>query len=117
MWFLILVAACGSDPEPTRLPEPVMAAMAQALPPELAQGREAFRAHCTACHGLHARGDGPADGALDVPDLAALGHDAERLARIVRDGVGGTPMRGFRGALEEAEIEAIAGWLASLEAE
>ena len=117
MWFLILLAACGSDPVPPPLPEPIQQAMARALPPDLAAGRLAYREHCQTCHGQHARGDGPAAAALSIPDLAALTRDQDWIQRTVHSGVGGTAMQPFAKTIEEQEIEAIARWVASLEAE
>ncbi len=117
MWFLILLAACGSDPQEATLPEPVQRAMAQALPPELREGRLAFREHCQDCHGMDARGDGPAAEALSPPDLAVSTHDRARLARIIRNGAPNTAMQPWSGKLEDEEIEAMARWIASLEAE
>ncbi len=39
-----------------------------------ASGKEMYTAYCASCHGPHAKGDGPAAGALKVPpaDLTAL---------------------------------------------
>ena len=37
-------------------------------------GKEMYTAYCASCHGLHAKGDGPAAGALKIPpaDLTTL---------------------------------------------
>ncbi len=39
-----------------------------------ASGKEMYLAYCASCHGTHAKGDGPAAGALKIPpaDLTAL---------------------------------------------
>ncbi len=115
MWMVILLLACGQDPEPVELPAPVQRAMTQDLGPELGEGRKAFRDHCQACHGMDALGDGPAAAALaDTPGaLAIRSRDPAKLERTIRRGIPGTAMQGF-GGLEDAQIEAMAAWLAGL---
>jgi mono/diheme cytochrome c family protein len=115
MWLPLLLLACSAGPDADQLPPPVQQAMSQALPADLKAGRLAFRAHCSGCHGLHGRGDGPAREALGPPDLASTGRDVDGIASVIRSGLPGTPMKAFGGQLEAEEIQAIAAWIASLE--
>jgi len=117
MWLVILLLACGQDPQTEALPDAVQRAMAQDLSPELGAGRRAFREHCQACHGLDAEGDGPAAAALeDEPgDLAITTRDPDALKRTIRRGVSGTAMQGYD-KLDDTDIDAMVAWLTGLSA-
>ena len=117
MWLAFLLLACGQDPQTEALPEAVQRTMAKDLTPELGAGRGAFREHCQACHGLDARGDGPAAAALqELPgDLAITIRDPDTLERTIRRGVSGTAMQGYD-KLDDDELDAMVAWLASLPA-
>ena len=70
-------------------------------PPDLQQGEALYRQHCASCHGLDARGDGPAAAGLDPPPINF--HDGQRarqrslygLYNTITLGVSGTSMAGF----------------------
>lgn len=70
-------------------------------PPDLQQGKALYTQHCASCHGLDARGDGPAAASLDPPPIDF--HDAQRarqrslygLYNTITLGVSGTSMTGF----------------------
>ncbi|GGH51950.1 c-type cytochrome [Frigidibacter albus] len=48
----------------------LLAAACAVVPPET--GERAFAEHCVSCHGITARGDGPAAAGLPVPDLTGI---------------------------------------------
>ncbi|MBI5260051.1 MAG: cytochrome c [Burkholderiales bacterium] len=74
-------------------------------------GREVFLSRakpaCAVCHTLEAAG---ATGAVG-PVLDELRPDADRVAKAVRNGLGVMPS--FRALLSEAEIEAVAHFVAT----
>lgn len=55
------------------------------VPTDRERGQELYDRHCTACHGVRAKGDGPLAAALTtaVPDLST-GLDASRMEDMVR---------------------------------
>jgi len=81
------------------------------------EGEGLYAVQCASCHGATGGGDGPAAGTLSVrppalSDLAILGRftDAD-LARLIGQGRPGTPMPGFAGALEPAQIASLVAFL------
>ena len=85
----------------------------QAAPPATATlelGREVFLRKavpaCAVCHTLEAAA---ASGAVG-PVLDELRPDAQRVAKAVRNGLGAMPP--FQGVLSDAEIEAVAAYVA-----
>lgn len=85
----------------------------QAAPPAVAAlelGREVFLRKavpaCAVCHTLEAAA---ASGAVG-PVLDELRPDAQRVAKAVRNGLGAMPP--FQGVLSDAEIEAVAAYVA-----
>jgi len=74
----------------------------------IVRGASLYTQSCSACHGPHGRGDGPA--ALTLPimptDLAAhaSGHRVGELFWWIAHGIPGTPMPGFTPRLSDAEI-------------
>jgi cytochrome c55X len=89
------------------------AAPAETLPPEtVPPGRQAALERlvlqdCGSCHGMSLEGGLGSD--LTPETLA--GRDAHEIARIVLDGVPGTPMPPWRPLLTEAEAAWIADYL------
>ena len=83
---------------------------AQAQEEALAQGRRLFTTEvqpsCTVCHALKDAGSTAEIG----PPLDELKPDAGRVARALRNGVGVMPS--FREKLSEAQIEALASYVA-----
>ncbi len=108
--FLTYQGATAPAPPPAGAALPAEVA---ALPPELAKGREVYEAQgCSACHVL--KGTGTAAG----PDLSRVGtrRDAPWLRRFVKDPTAvkpDSPMPPYAD-LPEAELDALAGYLASL---
>lgn len=68
----------------------------------LAAGLEVYATECAACHGANAEGTSIAP-ALDSPDLRAQMTDDD-LLRTITNGVSGTLMAGWSGALSADEI-------------
>jgi high-affinity iron transporter len=84
--------------------------------PDLARGGAVYRANCSSCHGLDARGDGAvatqpvADSLLDAVRATS---DAELSYRIAY-GVAGTPMPPFAGLLTPDERADLIAYLHEL---
>lgn len=93
----------------------------------LARGKALFGQLCASCHGAEGKGDGLASqGLVDVwenpikpADLTSEHHKSgdrpEDLYRTIATGLDGTPMLGFHGALEPAEIWDLVGFIRNLE--
>jgi len=68
------------------------------------EGPDLFRAYCASCHGLDAKGDGPAAAALkaNVPDLTLLtkNNKGEFPAKLVRNTITGEQMQAVHGSRE-----------------
>jgi mono/diheme cytochrome c family protein len=81
------------------------------------RGRALFLEHCAICHGEHADGRGPRRGSLARPpanfrDPSWLERtDPQRTFGIVRDGVRGTPMAGWKATLDERALWDLVGYL------
>jgi putative heme-binding domain-containing protein len=72
-------------------------------PPQTAaaeSGARSFRTHCSSCHGRNAQGG-------RAPDLTVTTHDDAELARIVAQGIPGTPMEAYGAKLSASEIARI----------
>ena len=69
-------AVAATDPEPARKPQPPAEQALGAL------GQELFLRYCASCHGLDARGDGPAAKALSRPPADLTGIAARREGRF-----------------------------------
>lgn len=83
------------------------------------KGADLFRIHCTSCHGLTGRGDGPAAAALDAlpADLTADHVDDHTDGDIfwwLTYGMAGTAMPGFEHALSDTERWQIIRFVRSL---
>jgi mono/diheme cytochrome c family protein len=83
-------------------PAPAAAGQEQAAP----DGRAVFTDNCGSCHTLSAAGTSGAVG----PELDGAGLDAAAVESIVRAGSGAMPS--FEGDLDDAEIDAVAAFVA-----
>ena len=73
-----------------------------------AAGLQVFAANCTTCHGVN--GEGSSLGVvLNSDEVRAT--DAAELSRIITEGVPGTMMAGWDGALADEEIETVVAFL------
>jgi cytochrome c6 len=70
--------------------------------------RTLFTAQCGSCHTLAAAGTGGAVG----PNLDDAAPDAARVREVVTDGTGTMPS--FRGRLDDAQVRALADYVASV---
>jgi mono/diheme cytochrome c family protein len=86
----------------------------------IAKGKEIYGRTCATCHGVSGKGDGsaavafaqkPAD--FTDPAHASYYSDQGRI-HIIKNGVPGTPMMGWKGILKEDEIQAVYGYVRSL---
>jgi len=82
------------------------------------RGRAVYNFRCYFCHGYS--GDGKTLAATymekkprDFQSAKASEFPITRIAVAVRDGVPGTPMKGFRGILDDADIAAVAAFVRS----
>ncbi|MCH2138775.1 MAG: c-type cytochrome [Phycisphaerales bacterium] len=81
-------------------------------------GHTLYMAHCASCHGDS--GDGKGTRVLDRPARSFLaggfsfGDTEESITRVVRSGIGGTPMPGFARTLTPAQIKAVVGYVQSM---
>lgn len=113
---------------PLPLPEKPAWLGKEPLPDDhIAQGKALFNKLCASCHGAEGRGDGlAAKGLVDVwenaitpADLTGAHHKSgdrpEDLYRTIATGLDGTPMVGFHGTLEAAQIWDLVGFIFSLE--
>src|SRR4029453_9145108 len=88
-----------------------------AVPAE-APGRATFLRACASCHGVDGGGTGTVG--LERPARSfrdggfSFGNTPEALRRTIAMGIPGTQMPGFGGALDEAELGAVAEFVSSL---
>ena len=84
-------------------------------PVQVSNGRQVYLEHCAGCHGRALEGEvgWPArklDGRLPAPPLDRAGHSwihsDQELVQRIRDGLPGTNMPGFGGALSDIQIAA-----------
>ena len=87
-------------------------------PPDLQQGQALYQEYCALCHGMEARGNGPAAAGLDPAPINF--HDAERAVRrslfglynTITLGVEGTSMTGYS-RLSDAQRWSLAFYVGS----
>lgn len=83
-----------------------------ALPPD---GQAIYTQSCTLCHGE--KGDGEGIAKFEKPARSfidggyAFGNTPAALFNTIANGIGGTPMPGFKGQLSEAQIKAVAAYV------
>lgn len=81
-------------------------------------GKTIFDQQCAICHGKTGKGDTMIAGSYPHGDLtdAVWGYGGTRpeVIRSVTDGIPKTPMRGFKGALSEREIEQVVDYMLKL---
>jgi cytochrome c6 len=68
-----------------------------------------FQAKCKVCHGADGKGT-PAGLKMGAKDLTAIKISAADAAKVITDGKG--KMTAFKGRLTDAEIQALAGYVA-----
>ncbi|MAT96058.1 MAG: hypothetical protein CL608_02860 [Anaerolineaceae bacterium] len=92
--------------------DPTMVAQIEAMSAEAgsewAEGFQLYAGNCTICHGINGEGS---DLGLPLNTADVQSRDADELIRIISEGVSGTAMVPWRGALTPAEIEAIVRFL------
>jgi mono/diheme cytochrome c family protein len=67
VWLALALACAASAPEEAPAPPPLEPSSSGADPVLAELGETVFRSYCASCHGLDARGNGPAASALSVP--------------------------------------------------
>lgn len=124
--LLLFLSACSrggnqSQRAPTSLPS-VPATYAGKTNPfgseASEKGAEIFRTYCASCHGERGLGDGPAAGSLNpkprnLQELAPQVKDDYLFWRI-SEGIQGTAMVGWKGALSEEQIWQVIAFLRAL---
>jgi len=86
-----------------------LVAVAFALP-ALGDAAATFQAKCAVCHGKDGKGQIPMGQKLGVKDLTVTKLSAGDVEKMIADGKG--KMTGFKGKLSDAEISALAKWVA-----
>ncbi len=71
---------------------------------------DTFQAKCAACHGKDGKGSSPMAQKLGVKDLTATKLSAADIEKTILNGKG--KMTPFKGKLSDAEISALAKWVA-----
>jgi mono/diheme cytochrome c family protein len=115
-WLVAVVAAfalAGCERAPSRRADDGSAGVAKAGP----DGRDVFQSMCATCHGPDGRPSGAMAARLGVRDLTS----GEFRARVtpalveqqVRTGSKNKLMPSFEGALDDAQIKAVAAFVAS----
>ena len=90
--------------------------VAPAVAPDLARGEQLYREHCVSCHGVDARGDGPAGRGLEPPPSDFLDPARQYQQTLygyyntITLGVDGTGMRAYT-EFGAADRWALAFWL------
>lgn len=86
--------------------------------PLLAQGRSIYVERCVGCHGELGRGDGPLAPTLNGPPPGDLtdddwkhGDSPDQVLGVIRQGVMGTSMPGFRGIYPDDELVGLAAYV------
>ncbi len=86
----------------------------------LAEGKQLFTKSCASCHGPLGKGDGKAGAVLKEPpadltdEMWAHGSSEAEIFTVLRDGVKGTPMRGFAGRMTTKELWTVVNYVRSL---
>lgn len=117
----LALTGCGEN-EPAPTAGAVQTGDGAAL---VARGAELFKLHCSMCHGLEGRGDGPGAVALPVKprnltaepykyvDIAGSGSEIEALKRYIAAGKLENQMPAF-GHLPDADLTALAHFVESI---
>jgi len=88
-------------------------AEAVAQTPAATESTRLYRLHCQMCHG--------ANGKAPMPDMALFqrkwkhGTSSAEMAKVITEGVKGTPMMPFKGKLKPEQIVALAKYVRSLD--
>ena len=81
----------------------------------IAAGKAVFEQNCVSCHGATGLGDGEAGVALDPPpaDLHKVNELAgeDYLYFVINEGVEGTSMVAWKGALSDEQIQQVAAYI------
>ena len=86
----------------------------------LAEGKQLFTKLCVSCHGPLGKGDGKAGAALKEPpadlsdEMWEHGSTDAEIFTVIRDGVKGTPMRGFAGRMTAKELWTVTNYVRAL---
>ncbi len=92
----------------------------EAPTPRGTPGKIVFDQQCSVCHGRTGKGDTMIASNYEWSDLTdgkwGYGETKEEITRTVVDGIPQTPMRGFKGALSDAEIAFAVDYILTLDA-
>ncbi len=109
---LTLVVALGGCQREAATPQPTVTPSA---------GKVIYDQQCAICHGKTGKGDTMIANSYQHANLTdavwGYGSSRDELIRSVTDGIPKTPMRGFKGALSEDEIEQVVDYLKKLPTE
>ncbi|CAN5842216.1 hypothetical protein BH23PLA1_BH23PLA1_05080 [soil metagenome] len=106
-----VVAYYATRPAPGPAPEAI------ADDPLLVQGRELYLRRCARCHGASGRGEGPIARSIAGPppgnltdDRWKYGDRPEQVLEVLREGVQGTGMSGWKYTFDDDQMRAVAAY-------
>jgi mono/diheme cytochrome c family protein len=108
---LVFFVACGKKSEEAPAPAPVAAVSGEAVYNEKG---------CVTCHGPQGKGDGPAGAALKPKPRNFAdakwknGYEVAQIIKTLENGIPGSGMASYKGALTEEEMKAVAEYVRKL---
>jgi mono/diheme cytochrome c family protein len=100
-----MITACGKKPEEAPAPAPTAAISGEAVYNEKG---------CVTCHGPQGKGDGPVGAALKPKPRNFAdakwknGYEVAQIIKTLENGIPGSGMASYKGALTEEEMKAVA---------
>ena len=73
-----------------------------------------YEQKCKSCHGSDGKGDTTIGKKVDIPSLSKTKLAKAKIVSTIEKGVPDTKMKGYKGKLTDAEIDAIAGYVLKL---
>ena len=110
----LLFYVLAASPSPTsKVSEPQAWEQVQADPDTIPKGMYHYRSRCPKCHVHDGSGSYKGPSLIDAEWQYSKG-DLDGIAKVIRDGTPSGKMRGWRGKLQESDIQAIAVYVYEL---
>jgi mono/diheme cytochrome c family protein len=107
-----VIAAVTLRPKPAPPPEEI------GNDPLLAAGHALYHQRCVSCHGATGKGDGPIAATLPgtppgdlTDDKWTRGDRPDQVLEVIRNGVPGSQMAGWKGSYSEDELRSVAAYV------